>query len=349
MTTLKRILTQYFKHYWWHVLVVSGIFALQFGFFLRAPLFKDQTPYVLHFESGANAQHLYYLLAKEKHLSSHLNFKLLLKMSPYTHSLKAGVYQLTGRETPPEVLKKIFDGDVLTSELTIIPGMRFEDIANELDKAPYLERTPDLVVTMASLCGVNKQGLDGAFLPESYQYDAGSSDTRLLKRSCDALTKTLSAIWQEREKGLPYKTPEALLIAASIIEKETAIEEERDKVSAVIVNRLKKRMRLQMDPTVIYALGNKYQGVIYKKDLKVDNPYNTYRNYGLPPTPIAATSVASIYAAAHPAKVNYIYFVATGSGGHHFSVTLKKQNQAVKAYQALKEKRKKSESANDSS
>lgn len=349
MRSLKRFLAQYFKHYWWHVLVVLAIFVFDFILFLRAPLFKDETPYVLHFESGASAQHLYRILDKDKHLTSRLKFQLLLKLSPYTHSLKAGVYQLVGTETPITLLKTLYDGDVLRSELTIIPGMRFEDIVEELNKAPYLKRTRNLAFHMQKICDVSYQGLDGAFLPESYQYDAGTADTLVLKRSCDAMKQTLAAIWADRDKGLPYDTPEELLVAASIIEKETAIEDERDKVSAVIVNRLKKGMRLQMDPTVIYALGSKYDGVIHKQDLSVKSPYNTYRHVGLPPSPIAESSVSSIYAAAHPAKVAYLYFVANGNGGHQFSVTLKEQNQAVRAYQALKDKRKASERANDRS
>jgi UPF0755 protein len=333
---LYRLIKGYFRHYWWHIFVVLFIFMLEFAFFLYSPLFVDGNSYVLHFEAGGSPQSLYQALAKDKHLTSLLKLKLLFRLSPHSRNLKAGIYYVPAKQTPLGLLAQLRKGQVIQKSITIVPGMRFKELMAVLEKAPFLRRTEALQEKLAKRCGVSVSALDGALLPETYQYDAGSDEIDLLQRSCDLMTATLSDVWGKRAKGLPYKNKEALLIAASIIEKETNLPPERDKVSAVIVNRLKKGMPLQMDPTVIYALGDSYQGVIYKKHLKINNPFNTYRYRGLPPSPIAFASEGSLIAAAHPANALYYYFVATGKGGHRFSQTLKEQIKAVKSYHKSK-------------
>ncbi|OJI45892.1 putative aminodeoxychorismate lyase [Vibrio vulnificus] len=174
--------------------------------------------------------------------------------------------------------------------------------------------------------------LEGLFLAETYHYTYGTSDVELLKRAHEKLNRVLDKHWQQRQDKLPLKNSYEALILASIIEKETAIDEERERVASVFVNRLNKRMRLQTDPTVIYGMGEAYDGNIRKKDLRTPTPYNTYVINGLPPTPIAMAGEASIAAALNPENSSYLYFVASGKGGHVFSKTLAEHNRAVRAY-----------------
>ncbi|SUC18602.1 aminodeoxychorismate lyase [Proteus mirabilis] len=180
--------------------------------------------------------------------------------------------------------------------------------------------------------------LEGWFAPDTYHYTAGTTDIAILKRAYQQMEKTLEEEWLKRDSDLPYKSAYEMLIMASIIEKETGIDAERTKVASVFVNRLKRNMRLQTDPTVIYGLGDKYRGTIYRSDLNGYTPYNTYQIDGLPPTPIAMPSVASIKAAAHPADTRYLYFVADGTGGHKFSTTLAEHNKAVAQYRRLQQR-----------
>ncbi|MFA0232494.1 endolytic transglycosylase MltG, partial [Vibrio sp. 10N.261.45.A7] len=191
---------------------------------------------------------------------------------------------------------------------------------------------------IAEKLGIENEKLEGLFLAETYHYTYGTSDLDLLKRAHRDLMNVVNEEWENRADKLPLKSPYEALILASIIEKETAVASERERVSSVFVNRLNKRMRLQTDPTVIYGMGDSYDGNIRKKDLRTPTPYNTYTMSGLPPTPIAMAGKASINAALNPEKSNYLYFVASGTGGHVFSKSLTEHNRAVRAY--LKQLRK---------
>lgn len=191
---------------------------------------------------------------------------------------------------------------------------------------------------IAEKLGIENEKLEGLFLAETYHYTYGTTDLDLLKRAHRDLMNVVNDEWENRADKLPLKSPYEALILASIIEKETAVASERERVSSVFVNRLNKRMRLQTDPTVIYGMGDSYKGNIRKKDLRTPTPYNTYTMSGLPPTPIAMAGKASINAALNPEKSNYLYFVASGTGGHVFSKSLTEHNRAVRAY--LKQLRK---------
>lgn len=177
--------------------------------------------------------------------------------------------------------------------------------------------------------------LEGYFAPDTYLFAQGATDKVILKRLYDTQTATLQKAWESRAENLPYKTPYEALIMASIIEKETGIQSERNDVSAVFVNRLRQGMKLQTDPTIIYGLFDRYDGKIYKSNIAEKTAYNTYQIDGLPPTPIALPSSEAIKATMHPSNVPYIYFVATGNGGHKFSVTLDEHNKAVTEYRAI--------------
>ncbi|MDF5601826.1 endolytic transglycosylase MltG, partial [Vibrio parahaemolyticus] len=210
----------------------------------------------------------------------------------------------------------------------------------QLKSAPYLKHdlTDLSEKEMAAKLGIEREKLEGLFLAETYHYTAGASESQLLKRAHRKLNKILDASWEARQEKLPLQDKYEALILASIIEKETAIDSERERVASVFINRLNKRMRLQTDPTVIYGMGDAYDGNIRKKDLRTPTPYNTYTINGLPPTPIAMAGEASIEAALNPESSNYLYFVASGKGGHVFSKSLAEHNRAVRAY--LRELRK---------
>lgn len=177
--------------------------------------------------------------------------------------------------------------------------------------------------------------LEGRFAPDTYYFATGTTDVQVLKKLYDTQSQRLAAAWQSRQEGLPYKTADELLVMASIVEKETGVAQERPEVAAVFVNRLRQGMRLQTDPTIVYGLFDRYDGKIYKKDIAERTAYNTYQMDGLPPTPIAMPSKAAIEAAAHPAQSQFLYFVATGQGGHAFSKTLQEHNQAVARYRQI--------------
>ena len=177
-----------------------------------------------------------------------------------------------------------------------------------------------------------QQKPEGWIYPDTYNYTPNSTDTALLKRAAERMVKTLDKAWAERDKDLPLNNPYEMLILASIVEKETGIAAERGKVASVFINRLKLKMKLQTDPTVIYGMGDSYDGNIRKKDLEQPTAYNTYVIDGLPPTPIAAPSEGALMAVAKPEKTNFLYFVADGTGGHKFSTNINDHNRAVQEY-----------------
>ncbi|BBG59178.1 endolytic transglycosylase MltG [Providencia rustigianii] len=280
------------------------------------------------------------LLVKEQLIDENHNFQLLLKLRPELAQFKAGTYRLQPNMTIEELLLLIASGKEAQFSIRFIEGNRLSDWSNILRDAPYMEhKTQDATPTELYSMLDFKEGdnLEGWLYPDTYLYTAGTSDVEILKRAYKRMKTTLDEEWKGRDKDLPYKNAYEMLIMASIIEKETGVENERSQVASVFVNRLKKNMRLQTDPTVIYGLGDKYRGKIYRSDLDNHTPYNTYKIDGLPPTPIAMPGLASIKAAAHPAKTDYLYFVADGTGGHTFSRNLNDHNRAVKVYRQIEQ------------
>ncbi|MBQ0207718.1 MULTISPECIES: endolytic transglycosylase MltG [Providencia] len=282
------------------------------------------------------------LLVKENMIEQGNEFQWLLKLRPELAQLKAGTYRLQPDMTVEQLLSLVVSGKEAQFSIRFIEGNRLNDWGNILRDAPYLEHT-STEMTPAELhafIGFKGKGtLEGWLYPDTYLYTAGTKDTEILKRAYKRMQSSLEEEWQGRDRDLPYKNAYEMLIMASIIEKETGVESERSQVASVFVNRLKKNMRLQTDPTVIYGLGDKYDGKIYRSDLDNYTPYNTYKIDGLPPTPIAMPSLASIKAAAHPAKTDYLYFVADGKGGHTFSRNLNEHNRAVKVYRQFEQQK----------
>ncbi|MFA0056494.1 endolytic transglycosylase MltG [Vibrio echinoideorum] len=260
--------------------------------------------------------------------------KLIRKLHPELVDVKAGTFLLEPGLTLEQALQVLVEGKEHQFTITFVEGSRFDEWLVQLQESEFIQQTLDGVSEqeIAEKLGIENEKLEGLFLAETYHYTYGTTDLDLLKRAHRDLMNVVNDEWENRADKLPLKSPYEALILASIIEKETAVASERERVSSVFVNRLNKRMRLQTDPTVIYGMGDSYKGNIRKKDLRTPTPYNTYTMSGLPPTPIAMAGKASINAALNPEKSNYLYFVASGTGGHVFSKSLTEHNRAVRAY-----------------
>jgi UPF0755 protein len=257
-------------------------------------------------------------------------------------AIKAGEYEIDPGATPRSLLEKLVSGQVVLHSLTIVDGWRFADLLAALEHNPDVARTlsdapGDLMHKLGSL-GLDPPGLDaeGQFLPETYRFPAGTTDLELLRQAHAALVRELNAAWADRDPNSPLHTPQELLIAASIVQKESGLPQELPKIAGLYLHRLRIGMRLQADPTVIYGLGDRYDGELHSVDLRTDGPYNTYTRAGLTPTPIALVGAAVLHATAHPEDTEALYFVASpkDDGSHVFSATLEEQNAAVARYVA---------------
>lgn len=258
---------------------------------------------------------------------------LYMRLTSNTN-IKSGEYRLPQGITTRALVRKLVAGDVRRYTVTVIEGWTYAQALGALSRAPALVHSPDLAERVGKLAAsVGHDVPEGLFFPDTYQYVRGTTDFDILRRAFEKMQDVLDKQWAQRADDLPYKTPYQALIMASLIEKETAVASERRQIAGVFVNRLRRGMRLQTDPTVIYALGDAYSGNLTRADLELESPFNTYRVRGLPPTPIALPGRRSIRAALHPAEGGMLYFVARGDGTHHFSRTLADHNRAVRHYQ----------------
>ncbi|CAM4495776.1 MAG: Endolytic murein transglycosylase [Legionella sp.] len=290
---------------------------------------KQESSQVINLSRAASASQFVQTLKDINLIQCRRPLLLVIRFTGLSQKLKAGVYQIKPGETAVELLYRVVAGDVLTQNFTIVAGTTQQKISQDLAKASYLDYHQE----DWSLIKGNHTNAEGLILADTYQYQGGSSSKKLLEQAHSNLQNYLNNVWANRVPNLPYKNSYELLIAASIIEKESAIPQERQLISGVVVNRLNKNMPLQMDPTVIYGLGNAYTGKLSHQDMQVDSPYNSYRYRGLPPTPIAMVSKEALDATAHPQLSNYLYFVAKGDGSHQFSETYEQQRQAINQYQ----------------
>jgi UPF0755 protein len=252
--------------------------------------------------------------------------------------VEAGLYEIPPRASPQQILQLFAEGKVVLEQLTVVEGATLADFLATLAQHPAVTHTlagksPEAI--MAAL-GHPHQAAEGEFFPDTYRFAAGTSDLTILGLAYDSMQRALSAAWEARSPELPLPGPYQALILASMVEKEAALKSERAHIAGVFINRLRKGMRLQSDPTVIYGLGGDYDGTIHTHDLQRDTPYNTYTREGLPPTPIALPGRESLMAAVQPALTPSLYFVATGlgDGAHHFSSTIEEHNAAVQTYLA---------------
>ncbi len=257
------------------------------------------------------------------------------RLSGQDRNIKAGSYELEQGVTPRSLLETLVQGNTRMASVTLIEGWNFRQVRQALSKAVNLkpqtaELSPEQLMAQLGRPGVHPEG---RFFPDTYTYAKGSGDLALLRRAMLAMDRRLGAAWEQRAAQLPLQSPEQALILASIVEKETGQAADRALISSVFVNRLQKGMLLQTDPSVIYGLGEQFNGNLRKADLLADTPWNTYTRAGLPRTPIAMPGVASLMAAVRPAPGNALYFVARGDGSSEFSSTLEEHNRAVNKYQ----------------
>lgn len=309
--------------------------------FVHTPVNVTQDQ-LLTIERGTTGSKLAALLEQEKILEHADLLPWLLKLQPQLNKVKAGTYSLTGVKTLQDLLNMINSGKEAQFSVKFIEGKTFKEWRKNLENAPHLKQTlqgksDKEIMALLDIPAVTKavyewNNMDGWLYPDTYNYTPNSTDLELLKRSTTRLQKALDKAWSERDENLPLADPYQMLILASIVEKETGIAAERPQVASVFINRLKANMKLQTDPTVIYGMGESYTGNIRKKDLETITPYNTYMIEGLPPTPIAMVSESALQAVAHPAKTDFYYFVADGSGGHKFTRNLNEHNKAVQEY-----------------
>ena len=301
-----------------------------------------QNDQLLTIERGTTGNKLAGLLEKERILDNAELLSWLLKLHPELNKVKAGTYSLNGVKTVEDLLKLLNSGKEAQFNVQFIEGNTFKNWRKRLENAPHLKQTlkdksEQEIFQLLALPKVSKaidewMKIDGWLYPDTYNYTPNSTDLELLQRAAERMKKALDKAWNERDKDLPLEDPYEMLILASIVEKETGIAAERPQVASVFINRLKAKMKLQTDPTVIYGMGEDYNGNIRKKDLDTPTPYNTYVIDGLPPTPIAMPSEDALQAVAHPAQTEFYYFVADGTGGHKFSWNLKEHNKAVQEY-----------------
>ena len=309
--------------------------------FVHTPVNVKQDQ-LLTIERGTTGSKLAALLEQEKILEHADLLPWLLKLQPQLNKVKAGTYSLTGVKTLQDLLDMINSGKEAQFSVKFIEGKTFKEWRKNLENAPHLKqtlqgKTDKEIMALLDIPAVAKavyewNNMEGWLYPDTYNYTPNSTDLELLKRSATRLQKALDKAWSERDENLPLADPYQMLILASIVEKETGIAAERPQVASVFINRLKANMKLQTDPTVIYGMGESYTGNIRKKDLETITPYNTYMIEGLPPTPIAMVSESALQAVAHPAKTDFYYFVADGSGGHKFTRNLNEHNKAVQEY-----------------
>ena len=309
--------------------------------FVHTPVNVTQDQ-LLTIERGTTGSKLAALLEQEKILEHADLLPWLLKLQPQLNKVKAGTYSLTGVKTLQDLLDMINSGKEAQFSVKFIEGKTFKEWRKNLENAPHLKQTlqgksDKEIMALLDIPAVAKavyewNNMDGWLYPDTYNYTPNSTDLELLKRSTTRLQKALDKAWNERDENLPLADPYQMLILASIVEKETGVAVERPQVASVFINRLRANMKLQTDPTVIYGMGESYTGNIRKKDLETITPYNTYMIEGLPPTPIAMVSESALEAVAHPAKTDFYYFVADGSGGHKFTRNLNEHNKAVQEY-----------------
>lgn len=318
-----------------------GWFLVDYRNFLDSPLELATGEETFEVSPGMSMRGIATQLHDRGVIRSPRYFEWHARLRGVADALHAGEYRLSPELTPAELIAHMSQGKVVLHAVTIVEGWTFRQMLDALHANEHLEHTlrdvpPEEI--MAHL-GRPDEHPEGQFFPDTYRFPRGTADVTILKRAYAATQEHLAREWETRDPDLPLETPYEALILASIVEKETGKPSERGQIAGVFVRRLQKGMRLQTDPTVIYGLGASFDGNLRRSHLREDNPYNTYRRGGLPPTPIALPGLAAIQAALHPEPGDTLYFVSRGDGSHVFSATLDEHNEAVIRYQLKGRKR----------
>lgn len=314
--------------------LAGGWMLREYQLFLRQPVRVVGPEVTVTIARGSGLRGVADTLSAAGVLSHPWFFEWEARLSGRAREIKAGEYAIKRGMTPPQVLALLVSGQVVEHPFTIVDGWTFRQLRAALAASPYLDHTLGQADRQTVMARIGAPGIpaEGAFLPDTYLFPSGTKDVAVLARAHRAMQRFLAAQWAERAPHLPYSKPEQALIMASLVEKETALPSERARIAGVFVRRLRRNMRLETDPTVIYALGERYHGVLTRADMRFPSPFNTYLHRGLPPTPICMPGRAAIEAALHPARGDALYFVATGDGAHHFSVTFAQHRRAIARY-----------------
>ena len=305
------------------------------GYYAYRPLPLPATPFEFTLKQGSSLKSMARDMQQAGLLEQDWAFVWLVRLLGKSAQLKAGNYALDHPVTPLELLNILDKGLVIQGQVSIIEGWTFKQLRAAINASPdIMHDTLNLSdAEILQRIGATENHPEGLFFPDTYNFAAGSSDLVIIKRAYQVMQQRLQEAWAGRDVGLPLQTPYQALILASIIEKETGTPGDRTLIAGVFVNRLRKGMLLQTDPTVIYGLGDRFDGNLRKRDLLADTAYNTYTRGGLTPTPIALPGMAALQATLHPAKTDALYFVARGDGSSQFSSSLTAHNRAVDQYQ----------------
>ncbi len=322
------------------LLIIAILFYMDYQKFLDTPIHIEQ-PLVFNIQAGMSFMEINNSLQAAGIIGKQHYLSIYARHSGQAHRLQSGEYELTVGLTPKTLLALFVAGKVTQYSLTIIEGWSLRELLQALHENNHLDKVlDDDPNKLMQQLGLSEQSIEGLFFADTYRFPKGTTDKAFLQKAHRTLQTILAQEWQNRAEGLPYQNAYEALIMASIIEKETGLASERQQIAGIFIRRLQKNMKLQTDPTVIYAMGKQFDGNIRKKDLQIDSPYNTYRYKGLPPSPIAFVGREAIHAALHPDDGKALYFVAIGDGSHYFSATLSEHNRAVARYQ-LKRRSKK--------
>lgn len=327
MHTLKRLLLS--------IVSIAILFIGWFYLHVHSNITLPTTPYEFSIRPGSNLKQVSQQLVDAGVIPSKWPLILLARYLNHESAIKAGDYQLTDNLSQRALLEYLIKGNAKQNEIKFIEGWTFAQLRKVLNEHPAIENNTAGLSDQQILqrIGASEAVAEGLFFPDTYYFIKGSSDIDILQRAYQTMQNHLRTNWASRMESLPLTTPYEALILASIIEKETGVENDRAEIAGVFINRLRKGMRLQTDPTIIYGLGEQFDGNLRKKDLLSDQEYNTYTRAGLPPTPIALPGLASIRAALNPAETDALYFVAKGNGESQFSTNLADHNKAVNKYQ----------------
>jgi UPF0755 protein len=317
-------------------LIVSCLLAASsLVWFAYTPLPRPAKPFEFNLKQGSSLKTMAHDMQQAGLLSQDWAFIWMVRGLGKSAQIQAGSYQIESQVTPLELLDILCKGQVIQRQISVIEGWTFSQFRAALNANPEI-RHNSVNLTNAEILqriGAAETHPEGLLFPDTYQFAPGNSDLHILQRAYKVMQKRLLQAWESRDQDLPLQTPYQALILASIVEKETGTESDRAMVAGVFVNRLRKGMMLQTDPTVIYGLGERFDGNLRRVDLQTDTVYNTYTRTGLPPTPIALPGKASLQAALHPAQTDALYFVARGDGSSQFSSNLVDHNRAVNKYQ----------------